>query len=95
MKDCRPGAQCCPVLEDRDLMIESALQASAYAALRDVCCCVEGDHIVVCGSVPSFYLKQVAQCLLLQRFGTSHRIENRLAVIDRAAKSVRSGIERP
>ena len=56
------------------------LRQSSYAALRHVACRVIDGRIVLCGRVPSFYLKQVAQCLLVQRLGTRIRLENRLEV---------------
>jgi hypothetical protein len=85
MNYCCPGcAQCRSDIDDRESIAQAAMRSSSYSALRDVCCCVEGDQIVVFGTVPSFYLKQIAQCLLLQRFGMNHRIENRLEVVIRS-----------
>jgi len=56
------------------------LRASSYTALRHVRCCVSDGRIVLCGTVPSFYLKQMAQCLLHRQLGGELQIANRLEV---------------
>jgi len=66
--------------------MQAELRASPYAALRGVCCCRQGGCVVLCGTVPSFYLKQVAQCVLLKRWGAAVRLENRLEVASSAMR---------
>lgn len=79
----------CPVrsgieLHEGHAAAQAALRASSYAALRRVCCCVRDGRIVLCGTVPSYYLKQMAQCLLLRRLGAEFQLDNHLQVaIDR------------
>lgn len=54
---------------------------SVYPELRRICCCVSDDRIVLSGTVPSFYLKQMAQCLLFRRFGGRRQVDNQLKVM--------------
>jgi hypothetical protein len=57
--------------EDDDLRTAALelLQSSGFAALRRLCCEVTEAVVVVHGIVPSYYLKQVAQTLLLRLDG--------------------------
>jgi hypothetical protein len=66
--------------------VRAVLRDSPYTLLRRVHCYVIDCRIVLCGTVPSYYLKQVAQCLLLKRFGAEFRVENRLKVKLRRTK---------
>lgn len=59
---------------------EATLQAAPYAELRQVHCQMDGDRLVLLGSVPNFYLKQLAQTMLLNQCGTTVSLENRLKV---------------
>lgn len=65
------------------LMIANRLLGSSgYPALRHVCCGFADGVLVLSGEVPTFYLKQVAQAVLLG----SHSIPaiiNHLQVCDR------------
>jgi hypothetical protein len=56
-----------------------ALQGSGYLVLRSVRCDVEDGVIVLSGTVPSFYLKQVAQAVLL-RLGGIRAVRNAVEV---------------
>jgi hypothetical protein len=66
---------------------QAELHASSYTALRHVCCCVSDGRIVLCGTVPSYYLKQMAQCLMFKRLGDQFQVDNRLEVASRATES--------
>lgn len=56
------------------------LRKSPFLALRKVRCRVENRRLALSGTVPSFYLKQVAQSLLLDRFGDELEVDNQLRV---------------
>lgn len=56
------------------------LRDSPYAELRHVTCRVEGDRCVLSGTVRSFYMKQLAQSLLLKQWGRALTVDNQLKV---------------
>ena len=58
----------------------AALRNAPYAGLRQVECRREGDSLVLTGSVPSFYLKQMAQCQLGKLWCGTVSVVNRLKV---------------
>lgn len=57
-----------------------ALCHAPYAGLRQVQCRKLNDRLVLFGIVPNFYLKQVAQTVVLKRFGSAIPVENQLEV---------------
>ena len=57
----------------------AALQSAGYRALADLDCCVVDGSIVLSGTVPSYYLKQVAQAVVL-RLATAWRVDNCVSV---------------
>lgn len=57
----------------------SQLAATGYAALQNVHCEAQEDLLILSGTVPSYYLKQVAQTVAGNMEGIN-RIENRLEV---------------
>ncbi|HTN02647.1 hypothetical protein [Planctellipticum variicoloris] len=59
------------------------LWKSSFPALRKVRCRVVDRRLALSGQVPSFYLKQMAQSLLLDRFGTELEVDNQLEVTAR------------
>lgn len=59
--------------------LERDLQSSPYWSLRQLVCQVDRDRVVVRGTVPSYYLKQVAQTLALKSFGAG-RVESDIDV---------------
>ena len=59
--------------------VADCLFASRYADLAFVDCEVLGERVVLCGSVPSYRLKQVAQALVMRVVGAG-RVVNRLVV---------------
>lgn len=67
-----------------ELSSESAaheeLWNSSFPALRKVRCRVVNRRLALSGTVSSFYLKQMAQSLLLDRFGTELDVDNQLEV---------------
>jgi osmotically-inducible protein OsmY len=66
-----------------DLLLEAALQAlqaSGYLLQRYVRCEVEDGVVVVSGVVPSFYLKQMVQSVLLNLRGV-RAVQNEVEVI--------------
>lgn len=67
-----------------ELSSESAaheeLRKSPFLALRKVRCRIVNRRLALSGTVPSFYLKQMAQSLLLDRFGDEWEVDNQLSV---------------
>jgi hypothetical protein len=59
--------------------LHSALKCSGYCELRRVHCTWEGDSIIISGCVPSYYMKQVAQCIV-QRRAPAVPVDNRVRV---------------
>ncbi|MBI3468934.1 MAG: BON domain-containing protein [Planctomycetes bacterium] len=57
-----------------------ALRTSPYLPLRSLQCHVRRGVITIQGSVPTYYLKQLAQTLVLQ-IDSSRRIENQIEVV--------------
>jgi hypothetical protein len=53
----------------------AALQSAGYRALADLDCRVVNGSIVLSGSVSSYYLKQIAQAVVL-RLATPWRVNN-------------------
>lgn len=69
-----------PLQGSRELELKTVLQGGLWPELRSVCCDVSEKSVVLTGQVPSFYLKQVAQSLILERVRHSLTLENRLEV---------------
>jgi hypothetical protein len=64
---------------DLKAVVAETLDHSGYSALSLVGCEVRGDAIILQGSVPTYYLKQLAQAFA-QRVAGAKRVDNRLAV---------------
>lgn len=47
--------------------VESALQSCEHRALADVECVVGNGVVVLTGTVPTYYLKQLAQAIVLRQ----------------------------
>jgi len=62
------------------------LAKSLYVELRTVGCGFEGGTLTLTGSVPTFYLKQVATSLTEGLDGVA-RVANQIEVVDRRARS--------
>jgi hypothetical protein len=65
------------VLEKR---VENALSRHPNLRYRDVACEWQDDVLIIRGSLPTFYLKQLLQTALLQVDGVT-RIDNRVDVV--------------
>ena len=57
----------------------AALQSAGYRALANLDCHVADGSIVLSGTVPTYYLKQVAQAVVL-RLATAWRVDNCVSV---------------
>ena len=79
------------VKEERRLGAASALEArarselrgSTYICVRSVACRVRDGVLTLQGRVPSYFHKQVAQTILLQRLDGPVAIDNQLRVVGR------------
>lgn len=58
----------------------ASLRSASYAELRRVKCRWEQDRLVLVGTVTSFYLKQLAQTMLLNQWGNKIQLDNRVEV---------------
>lgn len=63
--------------------VKHRLRNSAYYSLRRVSCELHGNVLRLGGQVPSYYEKQLAQCLALPQLGSDYVLDNRLEVIAR------------
>lgn len=66
--------------------IDRVLQASCYSAVRSVCYGLANGRLVLEGTVPSYFIKQVAQSLVAE-VADEHMIENQI-VVDRPRRRV-------
>jgi osmotically-inducible protein OsmY len=64
-------------MEDR---VRTELVKSPYGAIRAVSCRVNDGVLTLSGSVPSYYLKQIAQRLALNALGEGTVLVNQLQV---------------
>jgi hypothetical protein len=63
-----------------ELQAQDELRHSCYSAVRRVSCQLREGVLIIHGRVPSYYLKQIAQNLLLQHLEAHVAIDNRLEV---------------
>jgi hypothetical protein len=56
------------------------LRSSEYPSIRNVACLPKGDAIVLTGTVPNFFHKQLAQTWLIRFAPADLEIENKLEV---------------
>jgi hypothetical protein len=61
--------------------VERQLQRSPYWSVRQLICYLEEDRVVVCGTVSSFYLKQIAQSLACKAVG-AECVESHIEVLE-------------
>ena len=68
-------------LEDLHLAerVEQALRATGQGALRGVEVTAHARHVILCGRLPTYYLKQIAQATALAVPGV-HQVRNDLEV---------------
>jgi CheY-like chemotaxis protein len=69
--------------------VNQALRASGFAALRELEVFASDGFVALQGTVPSYYLKQVAQAVCLAVAGV-HGLRNELAVVSLSSCPVRS-----
>lgn len=65
----------------RHVVAQAVLQNAPYVGLRQVECHSLGDRLVLSGTVPSYFLKQLAQSLLLNRWNGAIEVDNKLEVV--------------
>ena len=65
--------------EGPEPLVLQALEATGRLSLRNISAVVREGHVVLLGSVPSYYLKQVAQTACMAVEGVKS-LENRIAV---------------
>lgn len=58
----------------------TVLQRSSHPAFRGIICDSTDRGVVLRGQVPTYYLKQMAQTLLMHRFGDQLQVQNELTV---------------
>lgn len=63
-----------------EVQANADLRASAYVSLHHIQCRVTGRQLELIGKVSSYFLKQLAQAVLLKRFGGSLKIRNEIEV---------------
>lgn len=56
--------------------LQSQFRASAYWSIRQLVCEIDREQVVLRGTVPSYYLKQVAQSLALKAIGVERLHSN-------------------
>jgi osmotically-inducible protein OsmY len=76
------------------LSVESRLQSSGYTALRDVRCDFERREVRLYGTLPTHYLKQVAQALVAELEGV-RLVENQIQVVPSAPRGTAESRECP
>lgn len=75
-------------VEDRSMNFDTEMQArvgcalakSAYYSVRRIQCSMQGGLLTLCGRVPTYHLKQIAQTLAIEVLNQSTRINNQLEV---------------
>lgn len=72
---------------------QAALRGASYAGLKQVTCRLFGDSLVLSGSVQSFFLKQLAQTLVLKYCSPVLVVENHLNVAASPAFSVNTVLD--
>jgi hypothetical protein len=60
-----------PLLQESSIL-EQRFRNSAYWSLRRLVCIREQDYVIVRGTVPSYYLRQVADSLAASVVGPRH-----------------------
>lgn len=77
------------MVSDRDRQMHAAatevLSKSTYGPLRRLTCRVDDGVVEISGTVPNFYLKQLAQAAM-QRIQPSGRVQNLIEVCPKAGR---------
>jgi hypothetical protein len=71
---------------DLPAAVQAELRSSSYGELRNVSCIVDNGQYILTGTVSTFYLKQMAQTILLRRLGNPPAFHNRLQVTSAAER---------
>ena len=58
-----------PLLSRGAIVLQKQFRTSAYWSIRQLVCEIDRERIVLRGTVPTYYLKQVAQSLALKAIG--------------------------
>jgi len=58
-----------PLLNTGVSALQKQFRTSAYWSIRQLVCEIDSEQIVLRGTVPTYYLKQVAQSLALKAIG--------------------------
>ncbi len=84
-----------PVVEDRQLhaAATAALTSSQYGALRKLDCQVADGVVEISGTVPSFYLKQLAQAAVMHLYPEA-QVRNLVEVSDESSVIVATSCNR-
>jgi BON domain len=69
MSQIRAAALEAPASPPSASALQQQLQSSPYWSVRQLICHVDEGRVIVRGTVPCFYLKQVAQSLALKTVG--------------------------
>jgi hypothetical protein len=64
-----------------EALVRSELVASAHACVRRVACRLRDGVLTLHGQVPTYFHKQVAQTVVLERLNRSVPIDNQLRVV--------------
>jgi hypothetical protein len=60
---------------------ERGLRSSQYPPLKTISCDCQDGVLILRGSVPTYYLKQMAQEVVAHQFDKAERLENRIQVV--------------
>ncbi len=61
---------CVPAIDAGMVLLQDQFRTSGYLAIRQLVCEVRRDQVVVRGTLPCFYQKQLAQSLALKAVGS-------------------------
>jgi hypothetical protein len=77
-----PARQEPPAVDTGLSWLRAQFEQSPYTALRGIVCEMSNERLTVRGSVPSFYLKQIAQTLAMKTVAPE-QLESRIDVRSR------------
>jgi hypothetical protein len=67
-------------------LAEGCLRRNPYLALKNVSCDCRDGVLVLRGSLPSYYLKQMAQEVVAHQFDKVGRLDSRIQVVQPAPR---------
>ena len=68
VQPCSPS-RLAPLLSTGVSAVQYQFRTSAYWSIRQLVCEIDSERIVLRGTVPTYYLKQIAQSLALRAIG--------------------------